>query len=473
MHLRFERVLWCVLVLAGACSSETPKDDAPSVPGASNMMNTAGAGSTPAMSPSTAGPSSTPGQSSNPSSPSTPTSPGMTTPPATTPDPGTAGDFSDPTTPFASLPDKCKGFDVKGLKYSPGGNTLPNTCAPFHNIRNNPYAIRCVDADDTFNSGYLGDDMCILPPDPMNGTQVHEGPADYANVPEQFIMKPGSEITDWYYTKAPNTESHYFFRVNLRMRAGSHHMINTMLDMDHPDGFASSGTGFSAGGGGGSRSFPGSQRPDADRPLTFDVPPENAGLGDQINAKQQFSLNLHHFNLTDKPALREVWINIWYKPESEVTQKLAGIAMFGNPIDVAIAPGQKANLEYKCDVTGNTRIISMNGHRHSHTTRFGVWLIRDGKNIPLYDSFHYDDMPTFQYDTIAKNPVADPSTQTDGAFTGVLEVKPGDEMHFECDIDNDSTQTLRFANEVETGEMCILFGSRVGGALCGAGTRVQ
>jgi hypothetical protein len=82
-------------------------------------------------------------------------------------------------------------------------------------------------------------------------------------------------------------------------------------------------------------------------------------------------------------------------------------------------------------------------------------------------------MPTFQYDSIAKNPVADAATQIDGAFTGILEVKPGDEMHFECDIDNDSTQTLRFANEVETGEMCILFGSRVGDALCGAGTRVQ
>ena len=479
MQLRFERVLWAVLVLAGACSSETPKDAASNAPGTTpSVAGNAGAGSVPAMTSANPGTSSTPGQSANPSTPSTtPANPGgMTTPPATTPDPGTAsGDASDPATPFASLPAKCKGFEVKGLKYSPGGDVLPNTCAPYDNFRNNPYAIRCVDADESFSSGFQGDDYCILPPDPMNGTQVHLGPPSYSDVPDRFVMQPGEEITDWYYTKAPNTESHYFFRVNLRMRAGSHHMINSMLDADHAEGFASSGAGFgAAGGGGGSRSFPGSQRPDADRPSgTLDVPPENAGLGDELKANQQFSLNLHHFNLSDKPTLREVWINVWYKPEAEVQQKIAGIAMFGSPLDVAIQPGQKANLHYMCDVTGNTRIITMNGHRHSHTTRFGVWMMRDGQNIPLYESFYYNDMPTFQYDSISKNPVPDMATQTDGAFTGVLEVKPGDQIHFECDINNDSQQTLRFANEVETGEMCILFGSRVGDALCGMGTRVQ
>jgi hypothetical protein len=369
------------------------------------------------------------------------------------------------------LPASCKGFEVKGLKHSPGGNVLPNTCAPYHSIRNNPFAIRCIDADDSYDSGYPGDEFCILPPDPANGTQVYVGPESYANPPASFIMQKDEEVTDYYFTNATNTEPHFFFRTNIRMRAGSHHMINTMLDADRADGFSLSGD---IGGGGASRSFPGAQRPDSDRPQgTFEVPPENAGLGDELKVKQQFSLNLHHFNLSDEPILREVWMNIWYKPESEVKEKIGGIAIFGNPLDVSVPAGQKRNLHYSCDVTGNTRIITLNGHRHAHTTRFGVWLERGGQNIPLYESFHYNDMPTYQYDSISKNPTPDIAAKTDGAFTGILEVKAGDQIHFVCDINNDSAQPLRFANEVQTGEMCILFGSRVGSALCGSGTRVQ
>jgi hypothetical protein len=82
-------------------------------------------------------------------------------------------------------------------------------------------------------------------------------------------------------------------------------------------------------------------------------------------------------------------------------------------------------------------------------------------------------MPTYQYDSISMNPTPDVTTRTDGAFTGQLEVSPGDELHFVCDINNTSGVQLRFANEVMTGEMCILFGSRTGDALCGQGTRVQ
>ena len=72
---------------------------------------------------------------------------------------------------------------------------------------------------------------------------------------------------------------------------------------------------------------------------------------------------------------------------------------------------------------------------------------------------------------MSKNPTADAVSRTDGAF--ILEEKTGDELHFECDVDNDSQNTLRFANEVETGEMCILFGTRVGDPICDLPFRVQ
>lgn len=404
---------------------------------------------------------------------SAPGEPATPSEPAAEPSEGNAGDPSDPTTAFADLPEDCRGFEVRGLQHSPGGDTLPNTCAPFDRLRNNPYAIRCVDADPAYETGWPGDEMCILPPAPENGTQVAVTPASYESPEDGFVLEPGEEVTDYYYTNAPNSEQHYFYRVNSRMRAGSHHMINRMV-AEREDGWSATGSNGSFGGGGNSRSFPGAQRPDQDRPHgLLEIPPENAGLGDVLEANQQFSLNLHHFNLTDEPTLREVWINIWYKPAGEVTEEIGGIAVFGNPADMNIAPGEHRVLHYQCDVPGPSRILTLNGHRHANTARFGVWLERNGEEIPLYESFDYNDMPTYNYDSISDNPVPDREVGIDGAFSGVLEVDAGDRIHFVCDVTNNNDVPLRFANEVQTGEMCILFGSRVGGPACGRATRVE
>ena len=100
--------------------------------------------------------------------------------------------------------------------------------------------------------------------------------------PPEFVLEPKGEVTDFYFVNTTNAEERFFYRVNIRMRAGSHHMINRMLDADRSDGFSGAGgDNFTVGGSTG-RSFRGSQRPNQDRPMgTFEVPPENAGLGDR------------------------------------------------------------------------------------------------------------------------------------------------------------------------------------------------
>jgi hypothetical protein len=45
----------------------------------------------------------------------------------------------------APIEKSCRGFDLEGAKYSPGGDVLPNKCEPFHPTTNNPYAVRCID----------------------------------------------------------------------------------------------------------------------------------------------------------------------------------------------------------------------------------------------------------------------------------------------------------------------------------------
>jgi hypothetical protein len=65
----------------------------------------------------------------------------------------------------------CQGFKLEGLLHSPGGDVLPNTCMPFHPTKNNPYAVRCVDAWPWYKTKFPGDDFCILPPPPDKGVQ--------------------------------------------------------------------------------------------------------------------------------------------------------------------------------------------------------------------------------------------------------------------------------------------------------------
>lgn len=376
----------------------------------------------------------------------------------------------DPTTPFSELPPECVGFGVLGLQYSPGGNVLPNKCAPFDNVLNNPYAIRCIDADPNYDTGWPGDEWCILPPEPNLGIQVGVIANDYVNPEPGFILEPGQEITNNYYANANNPEGHYYYRTQLRMRTGSHHIINSRI-ADRPDGWTSEmDTGL------GNPSFPGAQRPDTDRPTdTLEIPSENAGLGEYFEPNQQLMYNMHHFNFgTTERMLREVWVNVWWKDQAEVTEALGGIGIFGNPIDLfLIGAGQRVELHYMCSVPGNTRIVTFNGHRHSHTDRFGVWIRRtDGTVESVYESFDYTNMPTYAYDSLAQNPVPDLANRLDGATTGVLNVSPGDELHYVCDITNRLTTNLRFGNQVLDAEMCILFGSRTGDDLCGNGTRV-
>lgn len=372
----------------------------------------------------------------------------------------------DPRTPLDQVPAECKGFEARGLTASPGGSLLPNTCAPFDGTFNNPYAIRCIDADPSYATGYPGDESCILPPPEDLGTQIRIGPGG-SGAADEFELAPGGEISNHYLVNATNTEPRDYYRTNWRMRPGGHHMLIAMLGTDEPDGFRAFGD-MGSEFGSASKSFGGAQRPSVDRPQgTLEIPPENAGLGQELDARQQFSFNLHHINTGDAPIVREVWINIWYTDESAVTSAIETFAGTGSPADMAIAAGQHVQREYTCRVTSSARIISLYGHYHAHALRFGVWLARaSGERISVYESFDWADIPVYQFDSISSNPQPDVDARLDGASSGLLRVEAGDELHFLCDIRNDSMQALRFADEAITGEMCILFGAYTGANPC-------
>lgn len=423
---------------------------------------------TPVTSPPATAAPMTPTPSANPM----PEKPASNAPMSGSPAPGSSAPATptpmvvDPATPLSDLPAQCRGFEVRGIKNSPGGSTLPNTCAPFDGKLNNPYAIRCVDADPNYKTKFSGDEYCILPPPEELGTQVRVGPESYDD-PGPFLLPAGDETTAFFNVKAPNATARFYYRANWRMRPGGHHVLISLPARDVAEGWTAGGD-MGSEFGGSARSFGGSQRPVVDRPQgTLEIPAENTGLGQQLPAHQQFSFNLHHINVSDVPILREVWVNIWYVDEKDVTAPMNTFAATGNPADMAIPAGRSVKLEYKCAAAADTRLISMYGHYHAHNQRFGSWLVRaGGERVSIYESFDWEDIPVYQFDTQSKNPEPNLTAKTDGAFSGLLAVKAGDEIHFQCEVNNDSNATLAFTNETFTGEMCILFAAYTGSNPC-------
>lgn len=308
------------------------------------------------------------------------------------------------------------------------------------------------------NSGYPGDEYCILPPPPGKGIQIHFGPKNYTDPDEvaQYLLQPGQEFNAYGIANIDALEDHWYNYTQIRMRPGSHHLINTLVQGDNlTEGYEPDGQGCPGTPVGG---FPGTQNLIRNMPPNGVQAPENVGLGSKLPANVSLCLNHHAYNYaSDQPILREVWINVWFVDQSEVTQQTSPVTIFAGPWQ-GIPPHTQQVLTQAEPVNGTGRIINMFGHRHAATDRFAVW-----KNDELvYDSWDWQESVAYDYDSVTKNPPLDPAKKTDGAVSGVLPVTTGDTIHIECDVNNQTDNTLYFKNELYTGEMCILFGSAVG-----------
>ncbi|MDD9937562.1 MAG: hypothetical protein OXT09_28375, partial [Myxococcales bacterium] len=225
--------------------------------------------------------------------------------------------------PMAAISADCQGFDLEGLMYSPGGSVLPNTCEAFHPTWNNPYAVLCIHAWDWYDTGFLGDELCILPPEPGKGIQVgmhpmspnywemmqNEDLSGYAAAAEDFVLPAGGEETRNFVNPSDNDAERNYYRTYFRMRTGSHHNIITL----HPpsnDAMWIPGTGdalpglFASPVGDVTGVLGGQQRPDDNTPVSFNKPDEDAGLYLKWPVDPTVLFNMHHFNVTDGDILK-------------------------------------------------------------------------------------------------------------------------------------------------------------------------
>ena len=312
---------------------------------------------------------------------------------------------------------------------------------------------------EALDTGFVGDEKCLPPPPEGEGIQIHIGPADYAN-PGNWVINKDEENSWCANFHLPNTEEVYYQGYVLSGRPGTHHIINTayvesVVIVDGELGM------ICMDGGTGSNldiydNLPGASKAYMPRKA---LAPENEGLGRMLPASLPAQADMHYFNFTEDPLLREFWLNLYYIPKEQVTEKAQQIRGMGG-IGWQIAPGTNHVYQYQCEVPAAGRIVGLLGHYHAHGERFSAYLQKaNGTQTKVFEMYDYNDPAEFTYDSIGKNPAF--SADKAGAINGTLSVEAGDMLQWECHIINDSEFTLDYSNKVKNGEMCNLWGSTV------------
>ena len=344
-----------------------------------------------------------------------------------------------------------------GTTTAPGTTTDPGVIDPGMAT-----ALPC-----TIDSGYEGDELCILPPAAGEGIQIHAGPPDYDDPIgiAPYLVAPGVENVLCF--GAPISESDfYYLRQQNRMRSGSHHMLIGI----EPTGGGPSVPGGRCGIAGSLGSIPGAQTPARDMP--DELGPEDAGLARYMPPDAGVAaFQMHYVNTGDTTLMREAWVNLYWMPEEEALQRLQGIFLLGD-LSVNVPPytRQTTTLSYTPQLTEPVRIFALNGHSHAHAESFTVTRIRGADRQLVYQSFNWAEPIELTLNTVVQNPLPDAATLRDGGASGLLYLEPGDTLEWACDVNNTTAAPLGFANEAYTAEMCLLTGgyiSNTGGLISG------
>jgi hypothetical protein len=295
---------------------------------------------------------------------------------------------------------------------------------------------------------YAGDEYCILPPPADKGFQLHVGPADYDHPDPKYVLQPGQEnVTNFSVTSGNDKEVQYYYR-QYRMRPGSHHVILT-------------GNGKSMGG---------TQNLARDNPVNGVVPPENADIGLSLPAHTQISANMHGYNFTDKPIIRELWVNYWYKDPATVKQTAKSVfSMTG--VSAAVAHSHVV-VGASCAVTGSGHVLTLSGHRHLNNVRFSIWHTSGGQKTLVLDDYDSEHPASLEFNSLTTNTPPNPMMKVTGGTSGIINLVQGDTLDFECEIVNNTNKNFFGANEAADDEMCILTGDTVGASVPGSCTPI-
>lgn len=334
------------------------------------------------------------------------------------------------------------------------------------------------------STDFENDHLCLEAPPPEMGFQIHFGPSDYDDPDEikKYSLEAGQEAVLCLYQKSPNTEDKFNIEQHIRMRTGTHHMImwsvpemNRDKAKPHEDGELSDGCRS-----GEYAFFLGAQGAISENGGQLDIPlagqrasaPENEGIASKLPHETQTAIETHYINLnTDgKPILREIWINVIYADPSKVKVVtdpifwIGGLTMNVQPHTREIIAAGPAKVP---DAVGDkeVRLLGVSGHAHAHTERLSVWVNRKetpDKKEMIYETYDWAEPLNAQFDSAHDNPPLG-AGKKDGAVTGVVALKKGDEVRWECEVNNTIDSALKFGDLAITGEMCNVFGYYIPG----------
>jgi len=334
-----------------------------------------------------------------------------------------------------------------------------------------PAAEPCGD----IGTGYPGDDVCIKPPPADMGFQMHFGPKSYdAAEIDKFLLPAGEEGTFCVFMATPNQTEIFLNEFHTRMRAGSHHMLLYVVDgVAEADLLTTDTPGDCSLRGFSQRNLFGAQT------AVMDVQdrvkgPENDGLAVRVPARQQGVVEVHFINTGTEPILMEGWANIILTDPAKV--KIIGDPIFFIGGYTGVAEGetfihtQSATLPDNptTQASDGVRLVLGTGHYHAHTTRFTAHTIIGGQRQLLMEDYDYHDPALLAFDSETQNTPPDATSKSPGGRSGIVHIRPGDTVEWECEVTNtsgvmaDPTQhtgvTLTFGNKVYEAEMCNMFG---------------
>ena len=277
------------------------------------------------------------------------------------------------------------------------------------------------------HSGYTGDDRCLAAP--SDGIQLHYGPASYDDpgVVAPYMLAPGEEITECAIV-LPSHPQLWIASYEASERSGFHHLTvftaaaNTPLPTANPCTGATTNIFLI-------------QSAHEDRDVTHGAP-EYAGAAFGADAGA-FVMQIHAINSTEAPMMREVWLNLHTVASTD--KPLTWVSVSGGHT-MAVPPQTKQTIKSSAAPVGYARtLVELSGHMHAHSTEMRASF--DGKLIYSTRTWAEPD-----------------STWYTSNGVGAVTIPAGQPLTWECDVNNDTDATLRFGNQVQTAEMCNLFG---------------
>jgi len=319
------------------------------------------------------------------------------------------------------------------------------------------------------NTGYPGDELALCAPSEADGQLIHFGPSSYDDpaAVEPYLLAAGGEEEFCMHTQTTNPDLAYYKGYHGRMRPHSHHWIVTMpLKPTAPEAKP-----YVCPPNPSDRWVFGAQTPQVDvAAIAGDKIVQKPGDPDfgaahDLPPLQTLLLDMHYVNTTDQPILREAWATIPYVDAAEVRVKVDLIGFY-NP-SISIPPmGHVVTPRVTCqsptDRSGKAQDVYLglvSGHAHRRMQRLSLWHDHaDGTHELVYEARNWHEPGESMFRTGIDNPPLPVAAGQDwGGKSDYVHVLKGESVSFECEYQNDRTNTVTFGDTVAD-EMCNVFG---------------